>query len=165
MRDKRIQAVPAQGRLGVAIVGAGALSTTLIAGVLAVRRGLAKPIGARTQLGLVPGPEGSPGDVPIGEAVPLVPLSHLAFGLWDILPDSAYASAVKARVLERDLLEALRADLESIRPWRGIFDPRFVRRLRRFTRARARDTRRAWRRSSAICVRSARPGNSTGWCW
>jgi myo-inositol-1-phosphate synthase len=129
MRDKRIQAVPAQGRLGVAIVGAGALSTTLIAGVLAVRRGLAKPIGARTQLGLVPGPEGSPGDVPIGEAVPLVPLSHLTFGLWDILPDSAYASAVKARVLERDLLEALRADLESIRPWRGIFDPRFVRRL------------------------------------
>src|SRR5215831_13442953 len=122
MRDSRIQAVPAPGRLGVAIVGAGALSTTLIAGVLAVRRGLAKPIGSQTQLGMVEG-------VPIGEAVPLVPLSHLAFGLWDILPDSAYASAVKARVLERDLLEALRSDLESIRPWRGIFDPRFVRRL------------------------------------
>jgi myo-inositol-1-phosphate synthase len=129
MKDKRIHPVPAQGRLGVAIVGAGALTTTLIAGVMAARRGIAKPIGSQTQLGLVAGPEHRPGVVPITQAVPLVPLSHLAFGLWDILPDSAYASAVKARVLERDLLEALRSDLEAIRPWRGIFDPRFVRRL------------------------------------
>ena len=129
MRQKPNRPGPAKGRLGVVVVGAGALSTTLIAGVLAVRRGLGKPIGALTQLGVVTGPPDRPGAVPVGQAVPLASLPDLVFGVWDILPDSVYRSAVKAQVLERELLEELRPELDAIRPWRGIFDPRFVHRI------------------------------------
>ena len=129
MRQKPSRPAPAKGRVGVVVVGAGALSTTLIAGILAVRRGLGKPIGALTQLGVVPGPPERPGPMPVGQAVPLAALPDLAFGVWDILPDSVYRSAVKAQVLERELLEELRPELDAIRPWRGIFDPRFVHRI------------------------------------
>ena len=129
MRQKPSRPAPAKGSLGVVVVGAGALSTTLIAGILAVRRGLGKPIGALTQLGVVPGPAERPGPVPVGQAVPLASLPDLAFGVWDILPDSVYRSAVKAQVLERGLLEELRPELDAIRPWRGVFDPRFVHRI------------------------------------
>jgi len=88
-----------------------------------------KPIGALTQLGVVSGPQERPGPLPVGQAVPLASLPDLAFGVWDILPDSVYRSAVKAQVLERELLEELRPELDSIRPWRGLFDPRFVHRI------------------------------------
>ncbi len=120
---------PASGRLGIMVVGMGALSTALVAGVLAIRRGFGRPVGALTQMGRVAGPPGHPGPVPLGQAVPLASLEDLAFGGWDLLPDNAYAAAVKARVLEAELLARLRPELESIRPWRGIFDPRYVRRI------------------------------------
>src|SRR6266581_8976556 len=129
MKQKLSPPAAAIGRLGVVVVGAGSLSTSLIAGVLAVRRGLGKPIGALTQLGYVSGPPERPGHVPVGQAVPLSSLEDLVFGVWDILPDSVYRAAVKARVLDEKLLEALRVELDSIRPWRGIFDPRYVHRI------------------------------------
>ncbi|HEU4400655.1 MAG TPA: inositol-3-phosphate synthase [Candidatus Polarisedimenticolia bacterium] len=120
---------PASGRLGVLAVGGGALSTTLIAGVLAVRRGLGKPVGSLTQMGRVSGPRAHPDPVPLGQAVPLASLQDLVFGVWDILPDSVYSAAEKAKVLDSDLLRPLREELEAIRPWPGIFDPRYVRRI------------------------------------
>src|SRR5436309_9674661 len=100
MRQKPVPPAAATGRLGVVVVGAGSLSTSLIAGVLAVRRGLGKPIGALTQLGYVAGPHEPSAPVPVARAVPLSPLEDLVFGVWDILPDSIYRAAVKARVLD-----------------------------------------------------------------
>ena len=129
MRQKPVPPAAAAGRLGVVVVGAGSLSTSLIAGVLAVRRGLGKPIGALTQLGYVAGAHEWPAPVPVARAVPLSSLDDLVFGVWDILPDSVYRAAVKARVLDETLLEPLRDELESIRPWRGIFDSRYVQRI------------------------------------
>src|SRR5213593_4218447 len=129
MRQKPSPPAAAAGRLGVVVVGAGSLSTSFIAGVLAVRRGLGKAIGALTQLGLLAGPPECPSPVPVGQAVPLSSLEDLVFGVWDILPDSVYRAAVKARVLDEKLLDALRGELDSIRPWRGIFDPRYVHRI------------------------------------
>ncbi len=139
MRQKLSPPAAATGRLGVVVVGAGSLSTSLIAGVLAVRRGLGKPIGALTQLGYVAGPAERPGQVPVGQAVPLAALEDLAFGVWDILPDSVYRAAVKARVLDERLLEPLREELESIHPWKGIFDPHYVHRIQA-THGRARQS-------------------------
>ncbi len=129
MNHETARPAPATGRLGVLAVGMGALSTTLIAGVLAVRRGFGKPVGALTQMGRVAGPPGHPDPVPLGQAVPLASLQDLVFGGWDILPDNVYSAAEKAKVLEGDLLKVLRPELESIRPWRGIFDPRYLRRI------------------------------------
>src|SRR5262245_37117621 len=129
MRQKPVPPAAAAGRLGVVVVGAGSLSTSFIAGVLAVRRGLGKPIGALTQLGYVAGPNEKQPPVPIGQAVPLARLDDLVFGVWDILPDSVYRAAVKARVLDESLLEPLKAELDAIRPWPGIFDPRYVHRI------------------------------------
>src|SRR5258706_4467131 len=129
MKQKQSPPAAATGRLGVVVVGTGSLTTSLIAGVLAVRRGLGKPIGALTQMGYVAGPAGQAGHVAVGQAVPLAPLEDLVFGVWDILPDSVYRAAMKARVLDEKLLEALRPELDSIRPWRGIFDPRYVHRI------------------------------------
>src|SRR6267143_1768675 len=129
MPQEPVRPVPTSGRLGILAVGVGARSTTLWGGGMAVRRGLAKPVGALTQMGRVLGPPGRPEPVLVREAVPLAALDDLVFGAWDILPDDAFAAAEKARVLERDLLRQLRAELGSIRPWRGIFDPRFVRRI------------------------------------
>jgi myo-inositol-1-phosphate synthase len=105
----------------------GAVSTSFVAGVHAVRRGLGRPFGSLTQMGQMRDADGTA--VPFSEMVPLAGLDDLVFGGWDLLPDDAYAAARKARVLERDLLEELRPELETIRPWKGIFDPRFVRRI------------------------------------
>src|SRR5437667_2386743 len=63
------------------------------------------------------------------EADPLATFDDPVFGCWDVLPDSAYSAAEKAKVLDGDLLKRLRPELEAIRPWRGIFDPRYVRRI------------------------------------
>jgi len=117
-----------RGPLGVVVVGMGAVSTSFIAGVHAVRKGLGRPFGSLTQMGRLHDGEGN-GTVPFAELVPLAGLDDLVFGGWDLFPDDAYVSARKARVLDRDLLEELRPELEAIRPWKGIFDPRFVRRI------------------------------------
>ena len=132
--DSRVPQEPARsttasGRLGILTVGLGALSTTLMGGVMAVCRGMAKPVGALTEMGFVQGPPGRPDPVPVRQAVPLAALDDLVFGAWDILPDDAFAAAQKANVLEGDLLRQLKQQLAAIRPMRGVFDTRFVRRI------------------------------------
>jgi myo-inositol-1-phosphate synthase len=130
MGGKGLAIAPAEGRLGVLLVGLGAVSTTFIAGVLAVRRGLGKPIGSLTQMGTVRLGKRTENRVPkIADFVPLASLADLEFGAWDIFPDDAYEAAKAAGVLERELVEALREPLSAIRPMRGVFDPRYVRRL------------------------------------
>jgi myo-inositol-1-phosphate synthase len=130
MNQTGVQIQEPKGKLGVLLVGLGAVSTTVIAGVEAVKRGLGKPIGSLTQMGTIRLGKRTDNRVPrIQDFVPLAALDDLVFGAWDIFPDNAYEAAVEAGVLEKDLLETLRPELEAIRPMKGVFDPRFVKRL------------------------------------
>jgi len=118
------------GRLGILLVGLGAVSTTLIAGVEAVRMGLARPIGSLTQMGTIRLGKRTDARAPkIKDLIPLAELDDLAFGAWDIFPDDAYEAAMKAGVLEHTLLQKLESKLRQIKPMEAAFDQRYVRRL------------------------------------
>ncbi len=118
------------GKLGILLVGIGAVSTTTIAGVLAIRRGLAKPIGSLTQMGTVRLGKRTEGRSPlIKDFVPLAPLDDVVFGGWDIFEDNSYEAAKTAGVLEPALLDQIRPELEQIRPMSAVFDRRYVKRL------------------------------------
>jgi myo-inositol-1-phosphate synthase len=118
------------GKLGIMLVGMGAVSTTTIAGVLAIRRGLAKPIGSLTQMGTVRLGKRTEGRSPlVKDFVPLASLDDIVFGGWDIFDDSSYEAAKTAGVLEKDLLEQIRPELEQIKPWSAVFDRHYVKRL------------------------------------
>jgi len=122
--------LPAEGRLGLLLPGLGAVATTLIAGVEAVKRGLAKPIGSLTQMGTVRLGKRSEARSPrIGELVPLAALEDLRFAAWDPFPDTAYDSALHARVVEPQLLETLREPLSAVAPMPAVFSPEYVRRI------------------------------------
>src|SRR3982751_2471384 len=108
----------------------GAVSTTTIAGVFAIRRGLAAPIGSLTQMGTVRLGKRTEGRSPlIKDFVPLASLDDVVFGGWDIFEDNCYEAAKTAGVLEKDLLEQIRPELEQIRSWPAVFDRRYVKRL------------------------------------
>ena len=118
------------GRLGVLLVGLGAVSTTFIAGVLAVRKGLAAPKGSLAQLGTIRLGKRTDGRSPlIKDFVPLASLDDLVFGAWDIFTDTCYEAATTAGVLEASLLDKLRPELEAIRPWPAVFGQQYVKRL------------------------------------
>jgi myo-inositol-1-phosphate synthase len=120
----------ATGKLGVLLVGMGAVSTTTIAGVLAVRRGLAPPIGALTQMGTIRLGKRTEGRSPlIKDFVPLAALNDVVFGAWDLFQDNAYEAAKTAGVLEAQLLEQVKPELEAIEPMSAVFDRRYVKRL------------------------------------
>ena len=125
-----VDIAPARGKLGVLLVGLGAVSTTTIAGVLAIRKGLAKPIGSLTQMGTIRLGKRTEGNSPrIKDFVPLASLDDIVFGGWDIFDDSSYEAAKTAGVLEKDLLEQIRPELEQIKPWSAVFDRHYVKRL------------------------------------
>src|SRR5256712_2738229 len=106
---KGAEIAPAKGKLGVLLVGLGAVSTTFIAGVEAVKEGLAEPIGSLTQMGTIRLGKRTDNRVPaIQDFLPLADLRDLVFGAWDIFHDSAYEAALHAGVLEKELLEKLR---------------------------------------------------------
>ena len=121
---------PITGKLGVLLVGMGAVSTTTIAGVIAIRRGLAKPIGSLTQMGTIRLGKRTEGRSPlIKDFVPLASLDDIVFGGWDIFEDNAYEAAKTAGVLDKDLLEQIRPELEAIKPMPAVFDRHYVKRL------------------------------------
>jgi myo-inositol-1-phosphate synthase len=121
---------PAEGRLGVLLVGLGAVSTTTIAGTMAIRKGIAPPIGSLTQMGAIRLGKRTEGRSPrIKDVVPLAGLDDLVFGGWDIFDEDCYAAARTAGVLETTLLTAVRPELEAIRPMPAVFDQRYVKRL------------------------------------
>ena len=127
---KKAEIAPARGKLGVLLVGLGAVSTTTIAGVLAIRKGLAKPIGSLTQMGTIRLGKRTEGRSPkISEVVPLVDLDHIEFAGWDIFDDNCYQAARTAGVLEPGLLDQIKPELEAIKPWPAVFDQRYVKRL------------------------------------
>lgn len=121
---------PATGKLAVLTPGLGAVATTMIAGVLLARRGLADPIGSLTQMGTIRLGKRTDNQSPrIRDFLSLASLDDLVFGAWDIFPDNAYESAVHADVLTRDHLDPIKDELESIVPMAGVFYPEYVRRL------------------------------------
>jgi myo-inositol-1-phosphate synthase len=120
----------ADGKLGIMLVGLGAVSTTTIAGVIAVRRGLAKPIGSLTQMGTVRLGKRTEANSPkIKDFVPLASLDDVVFGGWDLFDENCYEAAKTAGVLEKELLDQIKPELEQIRPWPAVFDRRYVKRL------------------------------------
>jgi myo-inositol-1-phosphate synthase len=125
-----VQIAPARGKLGILTPGMGAVATTFMAGVEAIRRGQAKPIGSLTQMGTIRLGKRTEGRSPlISEFVPLAKLDDLCFGGWDIFPDSAYEAARKAGVLNNEHLAAAKSYLEGIKPMPGVFDQDYVKKL------------------------------------
>jgi myo-inositol-1-phosphate synthase len=121
---------PAGGKVGLLLVGLGAVSTTTIAGILAVRKGLAKPIGSLTQMGTVRlGKRTESRSPALNEFVPLAGLDNLVFGGWDIFEDDCYEAARTAGVLETTLLDQVKDELAAIKPWPAVFDRQYVKRL------------------------------------
>ena len=124
------QVAPAKGKLGVMVVGLGAVATTMIAGVEAVRRGLAKPIGSLTQMGTIRLGKRTENQSPlIKDFVPLADLNDIVFAGWDIFEDNVYESAAHAQVLKPEILAQLKPYLETIKPMPAVFDQYYVKRL------------------------------------
>lgn len=121
---------PAHGKLGVLLPGLGAVSTTLIAGVELIKKGLGRPVGSLTQYGTIRLGKRPENNVPrIKDFVPLANLDDLVFGCWDLFADNCYEAALHAGVIEASRLAAVRAELEAIQPWPAVFDQQYVRRL------------------------------------
>jgi myo-inositol-1-phosphate synthase len=119
-----------EGKLGVLLPGLGAVSTTLIAGVALINKGLARPFGSLTQMQKIRlGKRTNPRFVPIKELVPLSEPKDLVFGAWDIFPENAYEQAREAGVLTPEMLEKARPELEAVAPWPAVFDRAYVRNL------------------------------------
>jgi myo-inositol-1-phosphate synthase len=128
---KTIQIAEPKGKLGVLIPGLGAVATTFIAGVEAIRRHLARPIGSLTQMGTIRLGKRTDKRTPmIRDFVPLAELDDLVFGGWDLFTDDCYEAAVKAGVLERTLLDQVKGALQAIRPWPAVFEQKYVKNLR-----------------------------------
>ena len=119
-----------KGRLGVLLVGLGAVSTTFIAGVHAIRKGRASATGALSQIGTIRLGKRTDGRTPlIKDFIELAALDDLVFGGWDIFDENCYEAAKTAGVLDLSLLEDLRPELEALRPWPAVFDQKYVKRL------------------------------------
>ncbi len=126
----KIDIAEPRGKLGILTPGMGAVSTTFMAGVIAIRQGLAKPIGSLTQMGTIRLGKRTEKRMPlIKDFVPLAGLEDLVFGGWDIFEDNAYQAALKAGVLKKELLDQVKPELETIRPMRGVFSKDYVKKL------------------------------------
>jgi myo-inositol-1-phosphate synthase len=117
----------ADGKLGILLPGMGAVATTLIAGVTAVKKNLAQPVGSLTQMGALRiGKRTEERQVKVKDFVPLADLNDLVFGGWDVYEDNVFEAGLKAKVVEPMMLHALRTELEAIRPMKAVFDRSYV---------------------------------------
>ncbi|MCF0191890.1 MAG: inositol-3-phosphate synthase [Prevotella sp.] len=121
---------PAEGKLGIMVVGCGAVSTTFMTGVLMARKGLTKLVGAMTQYDKVRVGKGDDKKyLSYRELVPIANLDDVVFGTWDVYPQNAFQAAMYAEVLkEKDILP-VREELEAIKPMKAAFDKNFAKRL------------------------------------
>jgi myo-inositol-1-phosphate synthase len=130
MFEKGAPIAEPKGRLGVLLVGMGAVTTTFIAGVEALRKGLAKPIGSLTQMGTIRLGKRTEGRSPlIKDFVPLAEIDDLVFGAWDIFEENCYDAAMQAGVIEKELLVQLKSQLSKIKPMPAVFEQDYVKRL------------------------------------
>jgi myo-inositol-1-phosphate synthase len=121
---------PATGKLGILVPGLGAVATTFMAGVEAIRRGISKPIGSLTQMGTIRLGKRTDARTPlIKEFVPLTKLEDVVFGAWDLFPDDAFVAASKAGVLSKEHLTELKDFLSTIKPMKAVFDQSYVKKL------------------------------------
>lgn len=121
---------PAQGKLGVLVVGNGAVATTFMTGVLMARKGLAKPIGSMTQYDKIRIGKGAEKKyMHYGEIVPMADLNDIVFGTWDVYPANAFEAAVNADVLKAKDIIPVEDELKAIVPMRAAFDKNFAKRL------------------------------------
>ncbi len=129
-KQGKVTIAPADGKLGILIPGMGAVTSTFIAGVEAVKQGLGAPVGSLTQLGTIRLGKRTEGRTPkIKDFVPLAPLDCLSFGGWDIFEDNAYEAATRAQVLDRPLLDQVKQPLSEIRPMKAVFDHEYVKKI------------------------------------
>ncbi|WP_031498014.1 inositol-3-phosphate synthase [Bryobacter aggregatus] len=127
---QNVKIAPADGKLGILIPGLGAVATTTIAGVEAIKQGLGKPVGSLTQLATIRLGKRTDNNTPyIRDFVPLAKLDQLVFGGWDIYNDNCYEAAKNANVLDAPLLDKLKGPLESIKPMSAVFDQEYVKRI------------------------------------
>jgi myo-inositol-1-phosphate synthase len=154
---------PAEGRLGILLPGLGAVSTTFIAGVELVRRGIGRPIGSVTQMGTIRLGKRTENRVPpIKEFVPLAEMDDIVFGAWDPFPANAYESAINAGVLDRHShIEPIADFLMGIEPMPAVFDQRYVKRLEGIN-VKPGTSKRAWAEALRQDIRERRTG-ATGW--
>ena len=128
--QKKIEIQPAKGKLGIVMVGLGAVSTTFVAGVLAAKKGLAKPFGSVTQMGTIRLGKRTDHKSPlVKDFVPLASLDDIVFGAWDIFEDNAFDAALKAGVLDGKHLLPLKEELTALKPWKAVFDKNVVKKL------------------------------------
>lgn len=126
----KINITPAKGKLGILIPGLGAVATTLIAGVEAVKKGISQPIGSLTQMGHIRlGKRTENRNPKIKEFVPLADLNDIVFGGWDVYEDNVFEAASNAQVLEAGLLHSVKAELEAIKPMKAAFDKNYAKNL------------------------------------
>ena len=127
---KQSDVAPAQGKLGILVVGCGAVSTTFMTGVLMARKGLAKPVGSMTQYDKMRVGRGADARyLHYADIVPLAKLDDIVFGCWDVYPQNAYQAAMYAEVLKEKDIEPVRAELEQIVPMPAAFDKNYAKRL------------------------------------
>ena len=118
------------GKLGILMPGLGAVATTFVAGVVAIKKGIARPFGSLTQMGTVRLGKRTDKRIPmIKDFVELADLNNLVFGGWDIFEDNAYNAALKAGVLDKNLLDKVKQDIEPITPMKAVFDQKYVKKL------------------------------------
>ena len=127
---KKVNVKPADGKLGILVVGCGAVATTFMTGVLMARKGLAKPVGSMTQYDKIRVGKGADKKyLHYKDIVPLAKLEDIVFGTWDVYPQNAYQAAVYADVLKARDIEPVRDELEAIKPMRAAFDKNYAKRL------------------------------------
>jgi myo-inositol-1-phosphate synthase len=127
---KGVDVKPATGKLGILLPGMGAVATTFIAGVMAVRRGISKPIGSLTQMGTIRLGKRTENRTPrINDYISLAQLDDIEFGGWDIFLDNAYEAATRAGVLDQRLLDQLKDELEQVKPMPAVFEQSWVKKL------------------------------------
>lgn len=130
-QGKRYEIEPPKGKLGVLIPGmGGAVSTTFIAGVEAIRKGVGRPIGSLTQMGTIRLGKRTENNFPlIKDFIELAGLDDLVFGGWDIFPDNCYEAAIKAGVLSKDHLDKIKKSLEKKVPMKAVFSQDYIKNL------------------------------------
>jgi myo-inositol-1-phosphate synthase len=130
-KNKKFTIKPATGKLGILIPGMGAVASTFIAGVYAARKGIAKPYGSLTQMGTIRIGKRTDNKSPlIKDYVSITALENIEFGGWDIFPDSMYEAAKKAEVLSSEHVEALKKDLDAIKPMKAAFSEKYIKNIR-----------------------------------
>ena len=121
---------PADGKLGILVVGNGAVATTFMTGVLMTRKGLTKPVGSMTQYDKIRIGKGAEKKyLKYEDIVPIAKLDDIVFGCWDVYPANAYQSAIYAEVLKEKDIEPVRDELEAIKPMPAAFDKNYAKRL------------------------------------